>query len=1093
MVIRVNNPSEYKQVVQNSERDIYNVLGNLTVNQYYLDDKNDIFLKVKDIEVTKPINYFNQLREKFMGKNILIRKNYIDDINKILEDESEVLLFGEPGVGKTTIITQISEGKDSIYISLKRFSTLKSILYLINSIRFNKNLDLIHCENIEDALSYLEQELVNSNIIFIVDDCEKNIDMANSIQSIEKFDNKFIFVSRSDNLCFKSSIQQVKVSPFDENEIKKFLQINNLELSIAHFNEIINSSNGNPLYLEYFTKFQIFPIPNGLEAFLRTLWGNLDDFQKSILSVTSLTLNPISQQDLLLAINRLHQSNLNPIDLNKIVKSISELIYIQGGRLEIAHPFFSEFIRRNATNEGLSDWYKKEMGEVFLKGQNLIEAVHLLLNIQDDKIFDELLYVFPYYIEMGLWDLAINVLLKYISLNKNTVCLETGYAYYHLSNCYRLIGNEYKGKKSLEKALNIFGNIDERNWISVCQIWRALDLVEEGNIDVAKKVCSEIFERNLDDKKIEATILVNLSKFYIDIFDFEMGSTAAKQSFHLFEELNDKKGIIASLVNLSICLMKLDEIERALEYCNTLYKLSEQDEDEFLKATVLNNMTICYRKLGNTELAEKVCLECISIWSKFGQKNKMSMNLLNLGNIFRDTKEYEKSKKYYLEGLEIANEIGLAKEQGRAYELLANIFRNEDDLNLAIEYADKAIEFSSKAKDNYRVAEAWVEKALAQKDLSDFKGAIDSYKQSIVFFKISQQDNEILNSIIEVIELYRETKMSEELNDILNEILEFVDKNIISVRLDNINYFINLIKAFYSKEKNGYVYLKLFENALENKYYISTDFVLTFLDFCKTTYRLDSQIIEKNVDMFIGKISDTRYANLLVLLLEQSGNLIDNKAILNILDRISKQITGIYYRIVEPEEMIITFSWNNHIMFQVKVSTSNIQVLKMGIVISLIIKINEDLFNLSIDKFYEENLTFYIFEDTVLKEIDLGMFGKIDSDQFPIVFLQRTDFDIFQPVVVRHDYYHETNYNNKPKNKVLVWVLMMVFNIVNSHFTHNAIDSINHTDIRRTLIHRMLDVFEIKDGIKIINMDESGTLSSEDLLRLVEKLNFKQI
>ncbi|MGA4501067.1 tetratricopeptide repeat protein [Bacillus bombysepticus] len=1076
-----------KTIVQQAERDIYN--ANRDLHIYYLNEHKEMIIPEKRLGNKPVINYYEQLLNKYSKKKLLMREKYKNEIEQVLEDVDEVLVYGEPGVGKTTILTQISRDTECIYLSLNRFSTIESILYLVNVIRNKENKESFDCGNIGDVISILEQELVGTTLLFLIDDCQKNIDVISSLMSIEKFNNKFIFVSRIDGLFSRYAIPKIKINPFNFGEVEEYLDINGMDLNTFRINEIANISNGNPLYLEYFLKYTINPIPKGLEAFQRAIWEDLDDISKSIIAVTSLTLNKLTQEDLLCFINKIHQINLNFLELNTKLSIISELIELQNGQLDISHPYFAEFIRRELSETGLDSWYRKELGGLFFEQRNMIEAVHLLLNIEDDKIYSELLEVFPYYIELGLYNIAINVLQKFILLHKEQESIEVGYTCYHLSNCYRQIGDITSAKRTLKTALQIFEAINNETWLIVCQVWLILDLVEDGNLEEAKELCKEISKKDIKNKHINATVLVNLSKFYIDIFDFKMGADVSKKAFELFKSLEEERGIIASLVNLSICLMKLENLNSALEYCEVLYEIGRRKGNDVLKASVLNNMTICYRKLGDTSSAKSACLKCIGIWSKLNNKHKIAMNLLNLGNVYRDIKDYEEARKYYLEGLEIAQEIGMVKEEGRGYELLSHIERELNNLTLSIQYADKAIKTSSDARDLFRVAEAWHEKAMTEHKLGMPIEAVKSYKEAFKNNRALKQSYELLENVIAIIRLYESNEMREELTHFITDIKEIVLDNSIDVELSNIDYFMERVIKNFSKEYVEEIYLMLFNNAQQNNLYIDTYFILHFLDFQKNNVIARDKKFKEIILLLINNIEEKRYGNIIALMLEQSGKLLNKKDSLDILDAICEIIPGIYYRIIDNDDLLVTISWKNATMFQFRVMSDEDQTLKICIVVALIIKINEDLFNMAIQDYKESHLTLYIYGWSLLpEEIKQKLSNRDENYPYPVIFFQSRQNTAYEFMIVTEDYYEKSSYNYNPENKGFIFSLMMLFNILYSHFTHSEFDLADHSNFRRTLVNRVFDNFKVNEESIILDDEDSKLLSKEQLMNLFRNI-----
>ena len=67
-------------------------------------------------------------------------------------------------------------------------------------------------------------------------------------------------------------------------------------------------------------------------------------------------------------------------------------------------------------------------------------------------------------------------------------------------------------------------------------MFKAMNLIEYGEVTEATKIADKVFA-NLkeDDKDFKAPLLVNLSKIYVDLSEFERGAIACKEAFEIFE------------------------------------------------------------------------------------------------------------------------------------------------------------------------------------------------------------------------------------------------------------------------------------------------------------------------------------------------------------------------------------------------------------------------------------------------------------------------------------------------------------------------------------------------------------------------------
>ena len=139
MVIAVekNKKKEKHVITQQAARDIYNVDGHLTINNYIKNEENDLVVELKNYSEKNLVDYFSQLKDKQIDGEFLYRKHLEDTFIGELKKNDAIMIYGDPGVGKTAFIISTLTQDNTIYLSMKKFSSIKSILYLLNMLRKN--------------------------------------------------------------------------------------------------------------------------------------------------------------------------------------------------------------------------------------------------------------------------------------------------------------------------------------------------------------------------------------------------------------------------------------------------------------------------------------------------------------------------------------------------------------------------------------------------------------------------------------------------------------------------------------------------------------------------------------------------------------------------------------------------------------------------------------------------------------------------------------------------------------------------------------------------------------------------------------------
>ncbi|MGB5988695.1 MAG: ATP-binding protein, partial [Marinifilaceae bacterium] len=498
---------------QNAKRDIYNI------NNLVLENSPEVIsiIAKQNQELLKnqfSISYNESLQKVMFGKKLVNRDYIIDDINNNLDAKQQLLLYGDPGIGKTTIVHQLLCKSDNFYyISIKRKSALSVISYLINKIKAQNKEDLLETEDLTKAIDIFQVELQKSKLSFVIDDCESDSSFVKDLIQLDKFDTNFLFISRNRAIFETVDIDFYSIKNFSEEEVREFLAINEINTGQIKFNELYIASKGNPLYLFYFSQMQISPLPKDIQNYQNTIWKNLNITEQELLIFIAIPFSSLSFNEL----KELKQYE-SALKLSNDIDKLSNLVNNNNGTLNLFHPSFGEHIISFLESKGFKDDYYNQLGDYYLQKENYVQATYLLIDIAPLKIKEYLQDVFPLLVNIGEITFAIKVLYAIISFYKNK--LHQAYAHYHLCGLYRLIGNSTESNKHINLALEQLktseGEIEKQFYTSAL-MFKAINLIEDGNINeglgIANKIQSSIMPL---EEEFKASILVNLSKIYVN-------------------------------------------------------------------------------------------------------------------------------------------------------------------------------------------------------------------------------------------------------------------------------------------------------------------------------------------------------------------------------------------------------------------------------------------------------------------------------------------------------------------------------------------------------------------------------------------------
>lgn len=988
---------------------IYNVAGDMYLE--YSEENVAILNKnnQKKLKELNSISYFEILSKEYSKKKLIDRETEISKIKKRLDENQQLILYGEPGIGKTTILFQLSSKLENlVYISIKDKSPISIVTHLVNKIRLFNCDDLLEFKDLDDALEWLQICLQKSKQCFIIDDCEQDKTTASKIIALHKFGTSFLFASRNKSLFESTGAAIYPCTPFSENEVNQFLISNGLSSNKLKFNRILKASNGNPLYLFYFTQFPNSPLPENLKEYQNSFWSGLTPNQQEILALISISYFNITTTELAEVLNFKHN-----LEFSREIDNLSDLIKNFEGFLELFHPSFKEFILEKLSRKGLLNSYQEKLGDYYLTKEEIIQATYLLIDIAPSKVEKYLFDIFPILISSGELGFALKVLNTKLLSTYNDI--EKGYLYYHLCHVHDLLGNKDESNISIDKSLEYSKSNKDRRFYESALIFKAINLVERGSISEATKIADEVF-LNLkeDDKEYKANLLINLSKIYIDLSEFEKGATLCKEAFDIFEEKGLIKGMVNSLVNLTSCLTRIDEYEDEVEkYGLALLELVKNSNDlNDIEVIVLNSLSSYYREKGQYSIAKDFCFKAIKLCQQYEMKYKVVINLINYANIFRDEGLIVEAINIYNEALVKTKENKLKKEESRIYWIFAGIYTNEGKLEISMEYADKSINLSKEVNYVFGTAVGLSKKSEIYLLMNEPLKAAQTFAECSDYYgKIDHNFKDCLTNILKAISIYNNLGNKIEVNNLIDNLLE----------------------------NKG----KLLKNTFINKNTNTITQCLNFLSFCNTLEEIEGQkIYIRVVNWLIENIGKTKYSySILGIVFEQSGYLINHDDLNSIMDLLQNELPLLSIREIDGN-IILIVSIANQINLEIQVLAHETTCIKLAIAIILILHEQPEL--IKEDKQFNKTfclLCIYLYTDEI--ENNIGNIFVINEESLQDnpqswYLVKEEGYEEPDIIIVNPTYELNNNLINFSEKKSSLSFFISVISGIKNNFYHSS-------------------------------------------------------
>jgi len=887
---------------------IYNINGDV-----YLHNSPEVIkvLNQKDQEELRELNsipHFQILLDNYKNKNILERTVIQKELQKKLLTYSELFLVGEPGIGKTTLLYQLYKEcrSETIYISARR-PAISVLSYLVNSICSATAHKLIKIESIPQGLEWLEFNLQQVKRNIIIDDCEANPELILQICQISKLNNSFVYVTR-DFVPFETSgIVTHYCTPFSKDETLEYFRINSLDIPFLQQNDVWSASRGNPLYLFYFSFYQITPLPENLHSYQKAIWSSLSLLQREIITFISLPYSRLRVEN----ISKLIEGQTTP-KIADVITSLAKIVHNDEGLLGIFHPSFQEFIIETQKDNGSIAYYQERLGDFFLANESVVEATALLVEVAPEKVEKHFLNVFPYFIQRGDLYLAIKILDAKLRKTETDAFL-TPYINYHKSLLYHLLGDKKLFSECINKAYEDVKSSKDLKLFSIISMTKATELFESGASN-AIELAENTVANNSEPNSFRASLLVNLSSLYINAGNYRKARLACHEGFSLFDDSN-REGLLTCAVNYASCVIHLNENpDEGIEFCKTiLIKLKENEFQE--KAAILASLASAYRREKNYKKANETIQESIELCQRYKLHEKLIMNLINYANIVRDENpETNESLKLYLEALTISDKYNFLAHKARISWLLARRFRQSKDYPKSLAFAEDAIKIGTEKHWPVDIASGNEEKAYTLLEMNEQEEAIKAFQESIMLYaNLDGYQDSYQNSIELVLKMHQQSKNTEAIAMLLRTVCHnmhivdyaFTARIVLEYAPEDIGD--NLLVEVFSKCMN------LAKDILQ-----ITSFLSILKEYCNKNEKRKA-LMMNIIDIQIKCLGEVKYSyGSLAYILEPSSVIDDSWIVTYVTKQISQKIETLSIRNYR-DELIILSSIRNDINFEIHV------------------------------------------------------------------------------------------------------------------------------------------------------------------------------
>ncbi len=673
---------------------------------------------LKGIGKTKLFS-IEEIYQKLPLPQILWKSDHmIEKLNKLINNQNKIVITGELGSGRTSLVSSVMSDKDHRYFKFYTYN-------IEGTPALSQILNIEEPDNTDDFKQRVKEKLANIKEKFIIFDNVENADTVSKeiLYSIELPLKKIIII----DIGTKGDLN---IPPKTMEDLKEIIKIRTgIYPSVKFLKMIYKLTNGNlslmfnitqslikknALYINDREEWDMATDKIGITPETATLssliLSTLSAHMENIIKVASISQGPFTKEFLSYMTNKDVSHHIIEIMNAGIFKSIEnkyifsneiikEAIYDslltkEKNRLhKKAYQFF--IMKKQYGMAGLHAYHcgmkktafnllKKEIfTDLYNNTDTRFFAPYLLLSSPKNRL-KEISIVATLLISLtGQYGKGIRIIdnlplpNSYKNVLKAIIFMKRGNASmsqklliknmkYIKDPVFRIIGYDIlsyalsleRKKESIKFADIVLKEIKERNLELF--ILASLHLPRTYWEMREKNKCIEVYnilkKRYKEKKLIKQVKGIEMSVLMVksDTMNIDEFIKKFRKYVKFMEQHNMKIKLLSSYANLGFYLYKKGEFKKSEKYIKEAIKMAEELEKNYSEIISMNNLALLYIDTGRNEEAKKLLEKIIEKSIKMGETQTLENAYGNLGVIYHTEENYEKAYNYYEKALEIS-------------------------------------------------------------------------------------------------------------------------------------------------------------------------------------------------------------------------------------------------------------------------------------------------------------------------------------------------------------------------------------------------------------------------------------------------------
>ncbi len=250
----------------------------------------------------------------------------------------------------------------------------------------------------------------------------------------------------------------------------------------------------------------------------------------------------------------------------------------------------------------------------------------------------------------------------------------------------------------------------------------------------------ELALKTTREKRLKSKIFNGIGNTYI----YESKYSKALESYHsalkIDEALADKKGIAKSAMNIGSVYYSIKNYPKSIFFFNK--SLAQKVDDPDFNSMLLRNIGATYNTMGQPLEALKYFNQSLALCEKMNNQASQASLLSDIALVYYDLEDYAKAIRYSKASVDktdtaVADKLNLAFSFGIIGDSYTEKAKQQNNsrilLDSAVFYLHKSIALHRELSSIRGLYDDYTSLTTVQKLQGDYKTAIDSYEQSIIY------------------------------------------------------------------------------------------------------------------------------------------------------------------------------------------------------------------------------------------------------------------------------------------------------------------------------------------------------------------------